>query len=147
MSNYPIWWDTTVTLYNKYEDAQTNIITWYRTVLRGCFWKFTGDKITVGSVELDSKSIVCRIPEDARFMEKYQWVTIPNDQMAQYFTLGHGDIIVKGEVTDVIDEYTSGKRSSDLLAKYKLQGCMTVSDFAISVGSGRNNPHYFARGL
>ena len=144
---YPMWWDSTITIYNKYEDAQTRIVHWYRTVLHDCFWKYSGDKVSVGTVVLDTKSIICRIPQDSRFLERYQWVSVPNDQMSEYFTLGQGDIIVKGEVLDEIDEYVSGQRSSDFLAKYKnLQGCMEIEEYAINIGAGRNNPHYYARG-
>lgn len=147
MSDYPIWWDTTITIYNKYEDSQTHVVLWFRHVLRNCFWKYTGDKVSVGTVVLDTKSVVCRIPKDAQFLEKYEWQRLPNDQMADYFTIGLGDIIVKGEVTDEIDEYTAGNRSSDLLEKYKnLQGCMEIEDFSINTGLGRNNEHYLTRG-
>lgn len=64
-----------------------------------------------------------------------------------YFTVGLGDIIVKGEVADSIDEYVSGKRSSDLLQKYKMQGCIEVQKVAINTGGGRNSPHYYVEGV
>ena len=147
MSNYPIWWDTTVTIYNRYEDAQTNLVSWMRTVVTGCFWKYSGDKVSVGNVVLDTKSVICRIRKNPNFMEKYQWQQLPNDEMPNYFTIGLGDIIVKGAVTDEINEYTSGSRSSDLLEKYRnLQGCMEVEDFSINTGIGRNNEHYLTSG-
>ena len=115
MSNhYASWWNTTVTIYNKYEDPQTNLVRWHRHVVENCFWKYTGDKITINNVVLDTNSIICRIPVNENFLEKYQWINIPNDEMSNYFTLGQGDIIVKGEVSDIIDEYHSGNRSSDL---------------------------------
>lgn len=144
---YPLWWETTLTIYNKYEDPQTDVITWYRTVLTDCFWKASGDKVFIGQVVLDSKSVVCRIPKDARFLERYEWVKLPNDQMANYFTLGIGDIIVKGECTDTINEYVSGQHATDLLDKYRpYQMCVEVDEFAINVGLGRNNEHYYVRG-
>lgn len=147
MSDYPIWWDTTITIYNKYEDSQTQVTQWFRRVLPNCFWKYSGDKIAVGTVVLDTKSVICRIPKNPLFLERYEWQQLPNDQMSEYFTVGLGDIIVKGEVFDEIDEYTSGSRSSDLLEKYKnLQGCMEIEDFSVNVGLGRNNEHYLARG-
>ena len=144
---YPLWWETTLTIYNKYEDPQTDVITWYRTVLTDCFWKASGDKVSIGQVILDSKSVVCRIPKDARFLERYEWVKLPNDQMANYFTLGIGDIIVKGECPDTINEYVSGQHATDLLDKYRpYQMCVEVDEFAINVGLGRNNEHYYVRG-
>ena len=33
MNNYPSWWDTTVTIYNRYEDPQTNLVSWHRHVV------------------------------------------------------------------------------------------------------------------
>ena len=145
---YPIWWDTTITIYNKFEDAQTNVITWYRHVITDCFWKFGGTTVQVGTVELDSKSITCRIPKDDRFLDKKDWMQVPNDQMANYFTISQGDIVVKGEIDDEIDEYTNGKHSTDLLAKYKAyQECMEISQYSNNTGIGRNNEHYLIRGL
>lgn len=148
MSNYPVWWETTVTIYNKFEDPQTQVVKWYRTVVNGAFWKYVGEKLTIGQTVLETNSIVCRIRKDSRFLEKYQWVQQPNDKMSNYFTLGKGDIIVKGEVSDEINEYQNGKRSTDFLAKYKeLQGCMSIEEFANNTGAGRCNEHYLARGI
>lgn len=147
MSNYPIWWDTTVTIYNKYEDPQTHVVSWFRKVVEGCFWKSSGDRVSVGTVVIDSKATLCRIPKNPKFLERYEWEQLPNDQMSNYFTLGLEDIVVKGEVFDVIDEYTSGHRSTDLLNKYKTsQRCFEVQEFANNTGIGRNNEHYFVRG-
>lgn len=148
MSDYPLWWDTTVTIYNKFQDPQTKIVTWYKTVLRGAFWKYVGETVNIGKTTLATNDIVCRIREDARFLPKYEWVKIPNDKMSDYFTLAKGDIIVKGKIDDDISEYESGKRATDLVAKYKeLQGCMVVEEFAIDIGAGRCNPHYRVRGV
>ena len=41
---YPIWWDTTLTIYNQFKDPVTRVVTWYRTVVGGSFWKYTGNK-------------------------------------------------------------------------------------------------------
>ena len=148
MSNYPIWWETTLTIYNRYEDPQTQIISWYKTVVEDCFWQYTGDKVTIGETVLDTNNIICRIPESDKFLEKYLWIDIPNDQMSNYFTLGVGDIIVKGNCSFEINEYRSGMRSTDLIAKYKdLQGCMEIERISVNVGRGRNNPHYFVKGI
>jgi len=147
MSSYPAWWDTTLTVYNKFEDKLTNKITWYRTVLTDCFWKYTGNKVTVNDVVLETNNTIARIPESENFREKYVWVDLPADQKEQYFTLGEGDIVINGEVTDEINEYQKGHRSSDLISKYKpLRGCIEVEAVAINVGTMRVNPHYWVRG-
>jgi hypothetical protein len=148
MSNYPIWWEQTITIYNKFEDAQTQIVKWYKTVIDKCFWKYIGNKVSIGNTVLETNDIICRIPKKDNFLEKYAWINTPNDEMSNYFTLSSGDIIVKGEVDDEIDEYKSGKRSTDLIAKYKkLQGCMEIEEVAINIGSGRCNEHYYIKGV
>lgn len=148
MSNYPVWWDTTITIYNRYEDPQTQLVKWYRTTVTNCFWKHDKTKIVVGKSVIESDSTICRIPENPDFLEKYQWVELPNDMMASKFTLGIGDIVVRGLVNDNIDEYTNGHRATDFLTKYQsLQGCIKIDEISINTGIGRNNPHYFIRGI
>lgn len=148
MSNiYPQWWNTTVTIYNKYIDTQTDLVSWFRHTVNGCFWKYAGNTVNIGQTILETKDIVCRIPEQEDFLERYQWENLPNDEMDNYFSLAPEDIIVKGEVEDEINEYTKGHRSTDLLEKYKrLQGCMEIEQVAINVDGGRNNPHYYVKG-
>ena len=144
---YPIWWDTTLTVYNQYKDPITRLITWTRTVINGCFWKYTGNKVTVGDVELQTNTTICRIPKDDRFLERYLWEALPNDQKNNFFTLSPADIIVKGEVTEEIDERTSGHRSTDFIAKHKkLQGCIEIQSWANNTGKGRNDKHYYVAG-
>ena len=148
MNNYPSWWDTTITIYNRYEDKQTNLVTWFRHKVGGAFWKYTGDKVVINNTVLETKNIICRIRKDDAFLEKHEWIAIPNDQMSNYFTLSQGDIIVKGEVADEINEYVSGKRSTDLKKKYKdLQGCLEIQEWSNNTGGGRGNEHYFVKGI
>ena len=144
---YPLWWEHTVTIYNKYTDPTTNVISWFRTVVTDCFWKLVGAEVRVGDTLLDSKSIICRIPKDPTFIEKQEWIALTTEQKASYFTLAQGDIIVKGECDFVIDEYDKGKRSSDLLGLYsQYQACMEITEWSNNTGAGRNNEHYLARG-
>ena len=148
MNNYPSWWDTTITIYNRHEDSQTNLVRWLRHKVDGAFWKYSGNKVVVGNTVLETKDIICRIRKDGAFLEKQDWVALPNDKMGNYFTLSQGDIIVKGDVQDTIDEYTSGRRSSDLKKKYKnLQGCIEIQEWANNTGGGRGNEHYFVKGI
>lgn len=148
MNKYPEWWDSKVTVYNQYTDKQTQYVTWYRTVIEGCFWQHTKDKVVLGDTTLETDRIICRIRKDPKFLEKYAWVNLAADQRAEYFTLGQGDIIVKGEVIDEIDEYVSGHRSSDLMEKYKeLQGCFEIQFASINTGKGRGMEHYRAQGV
>lgn len=147
---YPQWWDTTITVYNKHEDPQTKVITWYKNVIPGCFWKYQHDKITVGQTVLESNKTICRIRKDDRFLEAYLYYEIPNDQKSNFFTFAKGDILIKGEVTDEIDEYTRGHYSTDLIKKYKaLQGCIEVDHVSINSGGGRlgMSEHYLVEGV
>lgn len=148
MSNYPIWWDSGLTLYNKYTDPQTQIITWRRTVLQGCFVKSAGATVSVGNTVIETDDVLIRIRQSPKYKSKKDYISMPNDLMSNYFTLGVGDIIVFGEVDDTINEYSSGHRSSDLVAKYKeLDGCIEIKQIADNTGIGRCNPHYFVRGI
>jgi len=148
MNNYPRWWNTTITIYNRFEDPITNVVTWYRHVVSNCFWQYSGNKITIDKTVLDTNNIICRIPISEEYLSKHLWQQKPNDQMSNYFTLGQGDIIVRDEVTDEINEYQSNKRSTDLLKKYKaLQGCMQIEEFSDNTGGGRGNEHYYVRGV
>lgn len=146
MNNYPTWWNETLTVYNKYIDPTTRQITWYRTVVNNCFWKYVGNEIVVGETTIKTDNTLCRIPKSDNFIEKHIWCELENK--SEKFTLSTGDILVKGEVTDEIDEYTSGSRSSDLLTKYrKLQGCMMIEKCSINTDGGRGNEHYYVKGI
>lgn len=148
MSKYPVWWDTAVTIYNKHTDSQTQVVTWYRHTVEGCFWQNVHDKATLGDTVLETDKIICRLRETNLFKEKYVWVNLPASAKENSFTLGPGDIIIRGDVEDIVDEYTSGHRSSDLVAKYKeLQGCFEIEVVSINVGPGRGLPHYRAQGV
>ena len=143
---YPVWWDTTITLYNRYEDAATNLVVWYRTVLDGCFMKNANNKLTVGQTVLETNDIIIRIPENDKFRPFGEW-TENHDLMENCFTLHQGDIIVKGDVDEEIDEYIKGKRSTDFLSKYKNLGvCLTISNWQDNTGAGRVAPHYYVSG-
>lgn len=144
---YPIWWETTVTIYNQYTDPVTQVVSWYKQEITDCFWNLSGTKVNIGDVTLDSKQVLCRIPKDARFLEKKDWNALSAIDKAKHFTLSQGDILVKGKTTDVIDEYQSGHRSTDLLSKYReYQAGMEVNEYSNNTGTGRNNEHYLARG-
>ena len=148
MNNYPRWWNTTVTIYNRFEDPITNVVTWYRHVVHDCFWQQSGNKVTIDKTVLDTKNIICRIRISDKYLSKHLWQQVPNDKMSNYFTLGPGDIIIKDEVDDEVNEYQSNKRSTDLLKKYKaLQGCMQIEEFSDNTGGGRGNEHYYVRGI
>lgn len=140
---YPEWWNTTVTLYNKYE-AKNGEITWYRTVLEGCFWKYETDYERVDNATQMTKVLLCRVRANDSFLEDYEWQN--GDDKTSYFTFNEGDILVKGEVEDTIDEYVKGSRASDLLKKYKSR-CVEITEYRNNTGAGRVCEHYLVRGI
>ena len=147
MNHYPSWWNETITIYNKYTDPVSRMITWHRHVVRDAFWKNVGNKITIDTTVIDTDTIICRIRKDAEFLPKHEWIALPNDEMDNFYTLGRGDIIIRDEVDDEVNEYTAGQKSTDLVSKYKdLQGCMTIDAITINTEGGRGNEHYLVRG-
>ena len=142
------WWDKTLTIYNKYVDSSTQRVTWYRTVLNNCFWKYDNTTYYVGKysvkvsgIELETKHVICRIPKDERFLYQQDWRALQDK--SKNFTLATGDIIILGEVDDVIDEYTAGQRSTDLVSKYKeLLECVEIDSYVINTGTGMGFQHY-----
>lgn len=148
MNNYPEWWNDTITVYNKYEDQVTKVVTWYKTIIPSCFWKYVGDKVKIGDSIIETNSTICRIPKLDNFVEKYQWINLSEIDKAKYFTAGIGDIVVRGRISEDIDEYKKGQRSSDFVAKIKkMQGCFIVEEVSINVGGGRGDEHYLLKGV
>lgn len=146
MNHYPGWWNTTITLFNKFTGDDKKVV-WYPRIIEGCFYNHKLEKITVGRTTIEANVSVCRIRVDDDFVGKGVWNELPDASKREQFTLGVGDIIVAGEVDFEIDEYTNGKRSSDLIKKYsEWPGCFTVETVNINVGGGRGNEHYHARG-
>lgn len=147
MSNYPIWWDSTITVYNRYENPVTNLVTWTKTVIKNCFTKRANNQVTVGNAVLETDEDIIRIKKDKRYKRYDEWINIPNDEKSKYFTLHTDDIIVFKEVNDDINEYVSGERSTDFMSKYKaLDLCIQITQVQDNTGNGRGLPHYFVSG-
>ena len=149
MSDFPFpWWDKTITIYNKLVDPTTQRISWYRTVVENCFWKaqnliFSMGRYGVSTIGVltENKTITCRIPKDDRFVSKREWKELQD--RSGHFTLSNGDIIILGEVEDVIDEYTPGQRSTDIVTKYKGEdACLTIDTYVDNVQTGVGLEHY-----
>lgn len=144
MSRFPNWWNSTITVYNRYEDSLTQLVTWQRFVLTDCFWK-----VNISTVYSSTKvnksytnSIICRIPQDESYISAYEWKRLDARNRSNYFTLQTGDIVINGEVDDDINEYVKGQRSTDLIEKYKDLGVIRIEIFADNSDETRNIPHY-----
>lgn len=138
------FWNKTITLYNKSEDIQTGVISWNRHVLYNCFVKRTNSKINVGNVQLQTDNTIIRILEQSNFILPYEWQNLPNDRMKETITLQAGDLIILGDVSDDIDEYTGGQRSTDIIAKYSVLGSVFVS--SVNINADLPNKHYLVMG-
>ena len=146
MNEYPVWWDTTITIYNKYTDPTTQVVSWFRHTIDGCFWDNTPLQTTAGTAQIAENDVLCRIRENPIYKPKMQWNALTTDEKAQFFTLGGGDIVVKGSVDDVITDQRD-HRANDLISKYKdYQGCITIKRYSENVGAGRCMPHYYVVG-
>lgn len=144
---YPIWWENTITLYNRYQDPVTDLITWTPTVIHDCFVKRANNRIIIGGTSIETGDKLVRIRESEDYVTYSKWIELPNDIRAKKFTLHLGDLIIFYEVSDVIDEYSKGHRASDILAKYKdMNECMVISNYQENIGSGRVDPHYYVLG-
>lgn len=144
-STYPIWWDTTVTIFNRYEDPETQQVTWYKSVVEKCFWKYVNKRSYNNGVINEIKETICRIPKDDRFVPIREWDAL--EDKSDTFTFNTGDILIKGEVDDIIDQYTKGQRATDVLNKYKkYHEAFEVEQFDIDVGPGRCLEHYHIKG-
>lgn len=137
-------WDKIITLYNRYEDEQTGVIRWYRHKLNNCFYKRTNNKISVGGVQLQSDDTIVRIPAQSGYLPPFVWNSLPNDRKGNQMTLQSGDLIFLGDVSEEIDEYTSGKRSSDLITKYKVLGSVFVKN--VNINDFMYGQHYLVKG-
>lgn len=139
-----MFWDKTITLYNRYEDEQTGVIHWYRHRLTDCFYKTTNNKINIGGVQLQTDDNIIRIPIQQNFLLPYKWLKLPNDNKGEYMTLQGGDLIFLGEISENIDEYVSGKRSNDLIEKYAALGSVFVK--SVNINDFMIGAHYLVRG-
>jgi hypothetical protein len=147
MNHYPKWWNTTITLYNKFTDNELKKVVWYRHVIDGCFYKHDKESIMFSNTKLVSDVSVCRIPVSDKFKGRREWLKLSDDERYSFFTFGTGDIIVVDEVDFEIDERIKGRRSSDLIQEYsEWPGCFIIETVNVNVGGGRGNEHYHVRG-
>lgn len=139
-----MFWSKTITLFNKHEDEQTGLVRWHRHLLSNCFVKVTNNKVNIGSVQLQTNNNIIRIPTQSNYLPPYEWLKLPNDIKGKFFTLQGGDLIFLGNVNENIDEYMTGQRSSDLIAKYKSMGSVFIS--SVNINDFTYGSHYFIRG-
>ncbi len=103
-----------ITLYHQHryrdEEKKRNVTEWIRSVHNECYFGTQNVQALNGTTLSMASSYICKIP------------------FAIDLNIAPGDIIVKGNVTDVISD-VQGQRTTDLLAKYK-PDCFTVRTVA-----------------
>ena len=124
--SYPAWWDQTITLYHRIT-APAATVSWNRILLNRCFWKETSAQSQKELTAYNQRYVIVRIP-------------------LRDIPINIGDILIIGVVDDEIDEYTSGMRSADLLAKYQGRSAK-VQTVAINNQTGIGYPHIRIGGI
>ena len=119
------YWNTEITLYSRSVSAKGEV-SWRASYHRKCFWQKKTMRERIDGAEFKPASIVCRIPQP--FPE-----------------VNVGDIIICGRVNDVINEYATGKRSTDILKKHA-GNAMLVSDVHINRRGFAGLDHLYAGG-
>lgn len=148
MNNYPAWWNTTITLYNKFVDPKSKKSIWYEHIIPDCFYSKTQEEIIINNTKIVSDVSTCRLRVNDKFIPKDEWNELSPEDKYDFFTLCSGDIIVTKAIDFKIDEYVSGKRSSDLKNLYSdWPGSFVINSVRINVGGGRGNEHYHVKGL
>lgn len=137
-----MYWDKTITLFNRTEDNITGVVAWYKHVITNCFVKRTNTWVRVGSEKIQTDTNIVRIPYQINYLPPSQWIA-SNDK-GNYITLKPDDIIIIGEVDDTINEYVSGQRSNDIIAKYKLDGVIKIK--SVNENTFLPNKHYLVMG-
>jgi len=121
---YPVWWNKTITLYNKLEATDGSVI-WERTAITDCFFAVKSERVVSGDNIIVSPVFVVRI------------------QPGKLIQANTGDIVVLSDVDDIIDETQKGLRSSDLLSKYG-QSAFLVRVYKDNTGVPTAGlPHYY----
>lgn len=141
MTNY---WNDSITVYNKNEGLDGTIV-WYRHLLNKCFVKKTNIKLYSNGSIIQSDDNIIRIPIQSNYKTPFEWNTLADIQKSEALTLQMGDIIILGNVDDIINEYENGQRSSDLIAKYKTLGSIFIS--MVNENTKLPNKYYYVRGV
>lgn len=110
------YWRETVTLFHR-TIASNGEVSWSKRYCYNCFIKFANAVEREDGHATQEGYSLCRFS-----------AVIPN--------IATGDIVAKGKLTDTIDEYTDGSRSSDFLESH--------NGTAFSVVGIRTNDEYGA---
>lgn len=118
----------TITVVNRYIDPLTRLDRYNKTVLDGCQWTRKTTKTVVnGTIEIDD-SVELTIPYREGYLPPKQYAKIPNDEMANYWTLNSDnnlDIIVLGLIDGDVTSVADVKQQYDNVATISAVGDYT----------------------
>jgi len=108
-------WNESITLYNRYQTLVSGKTTtkWNRTVLSDCFFGHQKNQVVDGLTIVSNNTFIFRIPANKAYLSPEDYYAL-GGRMGT-FTINKGDIIVRGNVSDVLADNDSG---SALLTKY-----------------------------
>lgn len=137
---YPHWWNTSLTIFNRIFDSSAKQTTWQKTTLHGCFY-LQDSGLAYSDAQIRAAcSYVVRIPEDSRYVAQSQWENMQNGRKGR-FTLAPGDLIFKGEIREVL----LGGSGNSLLEQYR-PNCFKIQTVYDGSGYGVLG-HYVAEGV
>lgn len=120
----PAHWSDTITLYHC--DLRDGKAKWTKQVLSGCFLQIKPARQQVDMSWRDGVDGVCRIPAPA-----------PN--------IALGDIIVRGNCADEIDDSVSGQNAADLVERNRLNA-LRVTEIHDNTRAHIAMPHVYIGG-
>lgn len=139
-TQYPRWWNTSLTVFNRVFDPDTKATTWQKTILQNCFYLQNSGLSRSGAEIRANDSYVVRIPASDAYVPQSEWESMQSGREGR-FTLAPGDLIFKGEIPDEIE---SGSGNS-LLEQYK-PDCFKIQSVYDGTGYGVLG-HYMAEGV
>lgn len=139
-----------ITIYNKIDnlDPVTNktFTMWISHVLHGCFWQKSMQTLQVGTIQITSDDYNVQVPYSTLYVPYEDYINLPYDEQLLKFTGNIGDLIVRGEVDDVIswvspDSSVQGLSVTKFKEKYKNR-ILTVKAFINNASPSFPLRHY-----
>lgn len=111
-------YNQTITVYNRIKgmDTEDGKDIWKRTVLRNCFYKLVQTRIDDGKTAKMAGTYIARIPKSEDYVSYREFAEGRGED--NRFTLNPGDIVVKGECSEVITG-KSPDTAAEVLARQK----------------------------
>lgn len=135
-------YNQSITIYNCFRGTDNPVSRkdiWQGTVLRNCFYKnVTGQAASGNGVRMENAYTV-RIPVSDAYLPYHEWIKLPDEERALYFTCSLRDIVVKGECLEMITG-TSPYTAAELVSRSKPEA-FVVTAFSDNT-SHRCGKHY-----